>query len=161
MIIEPQRNVTDSIVPPSVLKPFHRMIEVKPEHTDPLGHVNNLTYLQWFGDIAVDHSASLGYDWDTYKNMGCCFVVRRHELDYFLPTYVGQTLRLTTWIKETTRICAFRTYILTRPEDGKTIASGLTQWVFMNLKTHRPTAIPQEILTAFAEAIESRGPQTQ
>ena len=52
---------------------------------DRNGHVNNVAYVQWMQDIAVEHYASLG----GYVAQGkdSSWVVREHKIEYLLPAY--------------------------------------------------------------------------
>ena len=81
-----------------VAAPFILSLRVLPEHLDDYQHTNNVIYLQWLEQVAWAHSAAIGFDMAAYQRMGCGFVVRRHELDYLLPTHVGDELQLATWI---------------------------------------------------------------
>ena len=71
--------------------------EVKDADIDNLGHVNNEVYLRWLIEAAVAHSGFVGYTLEKFLEMQSAFVVRRHELDYLLPTFKKDRLRIETW----------------------------------------------------------------
>jgi acyl-CoA thioester hydrolase len=56
------------------------------QHQDAFGHTNNVAYLEWLEKVAWAHSESLGLNIAAYYNLGCGCVVRKHELNYCLPT---------------------------------------------------------------------------
>ena len=60
---------------------FAMPITPVPDDIDELGHVSNLVYLRWVGDVAMAHSRSAGWDYARYRELGAIFMVRRHEID--------------------------------------------------------------------------------
>src|SRR3954466_13306289 len=77
---------------------FTLAIEVGDDDIDMLGHASNIAYLRRVQDVAVEHSATVGLDMETYSQLGAVFVVRRHEIDYLRPVLRGDRLELRTWI---------------------------------------------------------------
>lgn len=130
-------------------KAFHHEITVSKEHIDALNHVNNEVYLRWLLQAAGAHSDAVGYDMKKFLEIGESFVVRRHEIDYLASAYLGEKLTVVTWIKEIHSTRAHRQYKIIRERDSKTLIAAETLWVYVDLKTGRPTKIPQEILQAF------------
>lgn len=124
--------------------------EVKPSDIDLFGHVNNEVYLRWLLEAASDHSASLGYPIEKFIEIGAGFVVRRHELDYRLPVFRDDTLRIETWTGYFEGSSGFRNYEIINEKSGKTVLTGKSKFVFVDLKTGRPTAIPEVIVQTFA-----------
>jgi acyl-CoA thioester hydrolase len=47
------------------------------------------------------------------------------------------------------RVRSLRKYEFTRKNDGKVLVKGETDWVFVDVKTGRPLAIPQEVENIF------------
>lgn len=124
--------------------------EVKDADIDNLGHVNNEVYLRWLIEAAVAHSGFVGYTLEKFLEMQSAFVVRRHELDYLLPTFKKDRLRIETWTDPMDGSRALRHYEIYNEENQKLVLKGQTMWVFVNLQNGRPTKIPNEIITAFA-----------
>lgn len=121
---------------------FSHPLTVQPKDIDSLGHVNNEVYLRWLLQAAEAHSASLGYTMESFLSSGQCFVVRRHELDYLLPAFLGEELVIETWIKDLGAAKSTRVYRLKRLSDGKVLMNAQTLWVYVDLKSGRPTEIP-------------------
>lgn len=118
---------------------------------DTLGHVNNEVYLRWLIEAAVAHSSFVGYSLAKFLEIQAAFVVRRHELDYLLPTFVEDRLRIETWTDEMDGSRALRHYEIFNENSNKMILKGQTMWVFVSLQTGRPTKIPSDVVTAFKE----------
>ena len=72
---------------------FENTMVVLPEHLDDLNHVNNVMYVQFMQDIAMQHWYSIS---SPALNDEIMWVVRRHEIDYHFPAVLNDTLLLKT-----------------------------------------------------------------
>jgi acyl-CoA thioester hydrolase len=129
-------------------------IMVAAEHIDGFQHTNNVVYLKWLEDIAWDHSRHLGLDWAAYERLGYGMVARRHELDYLLPTHLGEEILLATWILRTDKLAIRRAYQFVRPADGQTVFRGRTQWVCVDIKEGRVRRMPPEFQAAYTSPLQ-------
>jgi acyl-CoA thioester hydrolase len=125
----------------------HRII-VTSRDIDPLGHANNVVYLQWVQDVAVAHSRSVGLDWDAYQKLGAIFVVRKHEIEYLSPALLGETLEIATWVSSTRGASSVRETLVARP-DGAPTARACTTWVLCDLGSGRPRRVPPDVSRRF------------
>src|SRR5579864_7480788 len=116
---------------------------------DLLGHASNIAFIRWIQDVALAHSAAVGFDLDAYRRIGAVFVVVRHEVDYLRPAMRGDQVEATTWISGVTAAKCQRSTELARKSDGQLLARGLTTWGFIELATGRPRRIDQELRVAF------------
>jgi acyl-CoA thioester hydrolase len=114
---------------------------------DENGHVNNVAYVQWMQDIAVEHYSSIGGV--TAQGPGATWVVREHKIEYLLSAYVGEEIEIKTWVENLRRVRSLRKYEFVRKADGKVLVRGETDWVFVDLKTGRPLAIPEAVSGVF------------
>jgi len=114
---------------------------------DENGHVNNVTYVQWMQDIAVEHYTSIGGV--TAQGPDATWVVREHKIEYFLPAFVGEEVEIRTWVENLRRVRSLRKYQFVRKSDGRILVQGETEWVFVDLKTGMPRAIPEEVSNVF------------
>lgn len=130
------------------MTPYALEIQVGPEDVDELAHVNNLVYVRWVLDVATAHSAARGWDFAAYRRAGGVFVVRRQEVDYLRPAFLGEKVRVETWVESFTRVTSLRRTRIVGP--GGELARATTTWAFVNVNNGRPTRIPDEILAAFA-----------
>lgn len=120
------------------------------ESIDVMGHANNVEYLRWLERVAWDHSIALGLDWAAYQRLDRSMVARRTELDYLAPAFEGDALLAGTWIVENDqRLSITRHYQLVRPQDGKTLLRGRTQWVCVEISTGKPRRMPPEFLHGY------------
>ncbi|AZV46433.1 acyl-CoA thioesterase [Nautilia sp. PV-1] len=128
-------------------KIFEKHIVVKKEDIDFNGHVNNLKYLEWMINIAMEHSTHEGFGVDYYKKHGVSWVARKHCIEYRLPAFEGDELILKTWIDEVKKLLVIRKYEIYK--NDKLITSGFSEWVFVDFKTQRPKKIPEDIIKKF------------
>ena len=95
-----------------------------PDDIDELGHVSNLVYLRWVGEVAMAHSRALGWDYAQYRALGAVFMVRRHEIDYIAQVTLGQRLRAETWVDSWRAASCVRRTEIVRDDDGVVVARG-------------------------------------
>ncbi len=128
---------------------------VLPEHIDRNGHVNNVIYVQWMQDIAVRHSESSGCGEATRK-AGALWVVRSHWIGYHRPAFPGDRIVATTWVCNFRRALSLRKYRFERAGDRVLLATGETDWVFVDSVTGRPRVIPDAVRKAFGSLPEDQ-----
>ena len=116
-------------------------IKVKEDHIDNLKHVNNVVYLQWVNDISEKHWNVLAVNGLKEKYF---WVVLRHELDYHNEAFLGDTLRITTWVGISKGVKSVR-YVEIYKED-KLLLKAASTWCLIDAKTLRPTRIKNDIL---------------
>lgn len=116
---------------------------------DENGHVNNVAFVQWMQNIAVEHYESIGGIQPT-QLIGATWVVREHRIEYLLPAFVDEEIEIRTWVENVRRVRSLRKYEFVRKSDGKTLVRGETDWVFVDIKTGAPRAIPEEVFKVFA-----------
>ena len=95
----------------------------------------------------MEHYASIGGI--QAQGPDATWVVREHKVEYFLPAYVGEEIEIRTWVENIKRVRSLRKYEFVRKSDGKTLVKGETDWVFVDVKSGRPMAIPQEVAGVF------------
>jgi acyl-CoA thioester hydrolase len=98
-------------------------------------------------DIAVEHYASLGGVQAQGPN--ATWVVREHRIEYLLPAFEGEEIEIRTWVENIRRVRSLRKYEFVRNSDGKTLVRGETDWVFVEARSGKPTAIPEEVSRVF------------
>jgi acyl-CoA thioester hydrolase len=133
----------------SVSSVYSKTFVIPASAIDENGHVNNVAYVQWMQDIAVEHYASLGGVKAT-QLIGATWVVREHQIEYFLPAFVNEEIEIRTWVENLRRVRSLRKYEFVRKSDGKVLVRGETDWVFIDSKTGAPRAIPQEVFKVFS-----------
>ena len=114
---------------------------------DENGHVNNVAYVQWMQDIAVEHYSSIGGI--QVQSPDATWVVREHRIEYLLPAFEGDEIEIRTWVENIRRVRSLRKYEFARKSDGKILVRGETDWVFVDVNSGRPLAIPDEVVKVF------------
>ena len=135
---------------------YRHVISVPAEAMDQNGHVNNVVYVQWMQDVAILHSDSVGCTAATAA-AGASWVARSHHIEYLSPAFAGDRIEALTWVADFRRVRSMRRYRFVRPADGKILAQGETDWVFIDLRTGRPRAIPDAVSQAFILRPEGPG----
>jgi acyl-CoA thioester hydrolase len=116
---------------------------------DENGHVNNVTYVQWMQDIAVEHYEAIG-GVNPMQLIGATWVVREHRIEYLLPAFAGEEIEIRTWVENVRRVRSLRKYEFVRKSDGRMLVRGETDWVFVDAKSGTPLAIPPQVSEIFS-----------
>jgi acyl-CoA thioester hydrolase len=127
---------------------YSKTIVIPQTSIDENGHVNNVAYVQWMQDIAVEHYASIGGI--EAQGPDSTWVIREHRIEYFLPAFAGEEIEIKTWIENVRRVRSLRKYEFIRTADSKILVKGETDWVFVDVKTGSPRAIPTEVTNVFS-----------
>jgi acyl-CoA thioester hydrolase len=140
-------NQPRSSKPPASLD-YALELTVEPADVDALGHVNNIVYVRWLQDVATAHASAVGCTHAELIRIGAVFVVRKHEIEYLRPGFLGERITLrthVTWWRGAS--CERATQI---DRDGVVLARAKTLWAFVNAKTGKPTRLPPDIIHAFS-----------
>ena len=114
---------------------------------DENDHVNNVAYVQWMQDIAVEHYASIGGI--QAQGPDATWVIREHRVEYLLPAFEGEEIEIPTWVENIRKVRSLRKYEFVRKAGGRLLVRGETDWVFINVNTGAPQAIPREVVAVF------------
>jgi len=127
---------------------YSKTYKIPKSAIDENGHVNNVAYVQWMQDIAVEHYSSIGGV--IAQGPDATWVVREHKIEYLLPAFAGEEIEIKTWVETVRRVRSLRKYEFVRKTDGKVLVRGETDWVFVDVKTGTPRAIPEEVSRVFS-----------
>lgn len=126
---------------------YTRSFIIPVDAIDENGHANNVAYVQWMQDVAVEHYASIGGIEAQGKD--ATWVVREHKIEYLLPAFAGEEIEIKTWVENIRRVRSLRKYEFVRKSDGRVLVRGETEWVFVDVKTGRPLPIPEDVSKVF------------
>ncbi|MFD2523469.1 acyl-CoA thioesterase [Emticicia soli] len=119
-------------------------IKVVEADIDDLNHVNNIVYLRYVQEAAGSH-------WHTLVpeklSAQVIWVVRRHEIDYLKPAFLGDELTVKTWVDNFTGVTSDRHCEILR--GNEVLARSRTLWVSLDASTKRPKRIGEEIASLF------------
>lgn len=135
--------------PPADRKVFTLPLEIRPEHIDENGHVNNVVYVGWLQDVGTAHWNSL---FPADERSKWSWVALRHEIDYRRALMPGDSARAVTWVGEP-KGPRFDRFVLIEGPNG-IAAQGRTEWCLVDARTMRPARIPDTMLEPFALAAE-------
>lgn len=126
---------------------YSKTITIPHTAIDENGHVNNVVYVEWMQDLALEHYASIGGI--AAQGPNSTWVIRKHSVEYFLPAFAGEEIEARTWVEDLRKVRSLRMYEFIRKSDGKVLVKGETDWVFMDVKTGKVKAIPAEVEEIF------------
>ena len=126
---------------------YSKTITIPASVIDENGHVNNVVYVQWMQDIAVEHYASIGGI--EAQGPDATWVVREHKVEYLLPAFAGEEIEIRTWVENARRVRSLRKYEFVRRSDGRILVKGETDWVFVDAKSGVPLSIPANVTAVF------------
>ena len=132
---------------------YSKIFTIPASAIDGNGHVNNVSYVQWMQDIAIEHYEAIG-GVNPMQLIGATWVVREHKIEYLVPAFENDEIEIRTWVENVRRVRSLRKYEFIRKADEKTLVKGETDWVFVDAKTGRPVAIPDAVFKVFASEPE-------
>lgn len=132
---------------------FEHRFKVNEKPENYIRHVNNLRYLEWFIETAIQHAETLGWGMSICKEIGLAWVAKSHTIEYISPAYQDDDLLIKTWIENVTSTRVTRCYECKRTSDGQIIAQASTVWVIVDYESGRPKAFPNDLKTRFDSAV--------
>jgi len=140
--------------------PFIISVVVKPDYIDDFQHTNNVVYLTWMAKAAWEHSIALGINFDSFSKIGKGMVVRAHEMEYFAPSHEGEDIAIATWITGNDgKLWIRRRFQMVNEQTGKTLLRGRTDFVCIDIKSGRPTRMPESYVDTYALTADLPGDQ--
>ena len=134
--------------------PFTMAVMPQADDIDGLKHTNNAVYVRWCEQAGWAHSEALGLCLADYARLDRAMAIRRGEYDYLLPTFVGEALRLATWlVGGDGKLSMERRFQLVRDSDGATVLRGRWDLVCIELSSGRPRRMPAEFLGTYMPVI--------
>jgi acyl-CoA thioester hydrolase len=124
---------------------FEVPLEIRPEHIDDNGHVNNVVYVGWLQEAGTAHwNARFGEAERTQWS----WVALRHEIDYLRALQPDATAIARTWVGDP-QGPRFARYVRIEDGEGRLCAQGVSEWCLVEAATLRPTRIPATMLPTF------------
>lgn len=133
-------------MPDHPLDKFSHQIVVKKSDIDDMDHVNNVVYLRWVQEVAIAHWESVSGE---ALRQQYAWVVLRHEIDYYKPSFFGDTIIGYTWVGEHSGAKIIRYVSLYKEGSDKPLAETKTTWCLLDAKNKRPRRIEDEVAAIF------------
>lgn len=121
---------------------FSYLLKVKEADIDEMGHVNNVVYLRWVQEVAVAHWYHIASE--TQRNQ-LKWVVLRHEINYYKPAFLTDTIMGFTWVSEYQGAKFDRFVSLFKADTHVLIAEAKTTWCLLDAQTLKPKRIDETI----------------
>ncbi|MBP1590164.1 MAG: acyl-CoA thioesterase [Kiritimatiellae bacterium] len=134
---------------------YQKRFAFPPSARDLNEHVNNIEYVRLMQDVANEHVEANGWPMEKLLAEGWSWVVRTHHIDYKRPCLPGEPISLYTWVQDFQRIHSRRCYRFVRETDGAVLAEAMTDWVSVDIHTHRPVATPPVFIADFPPTPEA------
>jgi len=134
--------------PPSLA--YKHRFSVEADDIDEFGHANNVVWVRWVNDGALAHSCAVGLTPEVLAGMQAMWIVRKHEIEYLAPAFVGEQLECITWPAAVRGATSLRRNLFLR--DGKLLCRAETTWALLNTMSGRPRRVPLEMMTAYGLA---------
>lgn len=134
---------------------FSTSFAVPRDAIDANGHVNNIAYVRWMQDVAIEHCTSLGWSMERCFEIGAAWVARSHFVEYLRPAFEGEPISIHTWIAGMAARRCPRHYVFVRDSDRKLLARAETIWVCVDTVKGRPIAIPEAMRASFPVAADA------
>ena len=128
---------------------YTQPITVGHDDIDMQRRVSNLRYVAWMQDMAVAHSAACGWPMERYEAIGQGWVVRQHTITYKRPAFLGDVITAATWIAAYASRRSVRRYAFWNGKEKTLLAEAETQWVFIDMTSGKPIAVPDDLQASF------------
>lgn len=132
-------------------KEISTVVKVRFSDCDPIGHLNNVKYLEYMLNAREDHVEDFyGFTYEEYtRRTGCTWIAIQNEISYLKEVrYNSKVVISSKTIEISDRIS--KVEILMKSEDQKTIYAVL--WItliYFNMKTRKSEVQPQETKQLF------------
>lgn len=132
-------------------KEISTKVKVRFSDCDPIGHLNNVKYLEYMLNAREDHVEQFyGFTYEEYtRKTGCTWIAIQNEIAYLQEVRCNSVVQISSkTIDISDRVSKLE--ILMKSEDGETIHAILWMTViYFNMKTRRSEFQPEEIKELF------------
>jgi acyl-CoA thioester hydrolase len=130
----------------STVRAFTHSIRVPEGDIDRQGHVNNVAFLRYVQEVAVEHWLSVAAP-ELHK--AYTWVVRRHEIEYLRPGLPDDDLVARTWVGEPLGATWERFTEIHRRGEDRPLVTARTVWVLLDVATGRPRRVDASFVACF------------
>ncbi|MCC2591347.1 acyl-CoA thioesterase [Chryseobacterium sp. MFBS3-17] len=132
-------------------KEISSVMKIRFSDCDPIGHLNNVKYLEYMLNAREDHvEAFYGFTYEEYtRRTGCTWITVQNEIAYLKEVRYNAKVQISSKTLEV-RDRISKIEILMKSEDGKTIHAVLWMTIiYFNLKTRKSAVHPPETKEKF------------
>ena len=126
---------------------FIQHLAVSPSDLDDLNHVNNVRYVYWAQEIAKAHWQDLTKN---YKQELGVWVVRSHEIVYKQGAFLGDHLKVVTYVETAKGALSKRIVNFFNAANGRLLVQCKTEWCYLeSIEKRKPIRIPEAVKILF------------
>lgn len=132
------------------------MMKVRFSDCDPIGHLNNVKYLEYMLNAREDHVEQFyGFTYEEYaRQTGCTWITIQNEIAYLKEVRYNKKVRISSkTIAISERI--MKVEILMKDEENSVVHAVL--WItviYFNMKSRTSEAMPAELMEKFGSFYE-------
>lgn len=126
-------------------------VTVRLYEVDAREEVSCANLFRYFEETAICGSAHFGFTFEWYRERGQFWVIRTMQLERLCAPRYLDALEIRTWVSSMARVRSDRNYEVRRVRDGRLLARGIANWVYVDAATMTPARIPPEIVTMFEQ----------
>ena len=130
------------------MRDFIYHVIIPPQAIDMHGHMNNVYYFTLMQEAAFAHSAAVGDTVEVQYKRGEIWLIRKNEIKYIKSVKMMDEVFIHTYTQADGKATSSRYFEFKK--DDEVIALGKTEFVYIDLKTNRPKAIPAEIIALYS-----------
>lgn len=94
-------------------------------------------------------SAHFGFTLEWYREHQQFWVIRTLRMERLCAPRYQEALEISTWISSLARVRSDRNYLVQRVSDGRVMARGIANWVYVDARQMMPTRIHPDIAAMF------------
>lgn len=121
---------------------------------DARDQVSCANLFRYFEETAMRGSAHFGFDLEWYRRHNHFWVIRTMQLERACAPRYLDALAISTWISTLARVRSDRNYLARRQRDGRVMARGIANWVYVDAQRMTPARIHPEIAAVFDKRAE-------
>lgn len=134
-----------------MVKEFSSKVKIRFADCDPIGHLNNVKYLEYMLNAREDHvEQNYGFTYEQYtRETGCTWVTIQNEIAYLKEVRYNSNVEITSktiFVDDLTAVVE----LLMKDENGIIHAVFWLTVIYFNMKTRRAEKMPEETLNKFS-----------
>jgi YbgC/YbaW family acyl-CoA thioester hydrolase len=142
---------------PGTPRVFETRLQARSYELDAFDHVNHAVFLNWLEYARFEALEAGGYSMAGLAARGWAVVVARAEIDFEKEVFLGDEVRIRTWVEEARKASMTLAQEVYRAADGsrgtgstgtEPVRAARAKIVAVWLKNGRPRRIPDEVRSA-------------
>ncbi len=133
-------------------KEFSSTVKIRFADCDPIGHLNNVKYLEYMLNAREDHvEQNYGFTYEQYtRETGCTWVTIQNEIAYLKEVRYNSTVEITSKTIAVNNMTSVVELVM-KDENGIVHAVFWLTVIYFNMKTRRAEMMSDESLEKFSK----------